>query len=133
MAKSQRDGVRGLPKVPTVFKVMWELYINLDIWSPYCLFTETVVNAQYVSNLQQKLRWLRSWCDALEGGLNELAVVAQRDSESIERDRRFSVGDGDTVPEVAVQEVVHEGDEQAPPCEVTRDAQEAPEGAEVSE
>lgn len=72
MAKSRSDGVRGLPKLPTALKVLFELYCTLDVWSPYCLFSHTVVNRQYVMNLRQKARWLKVFVDKLEQGADEL-------------------------------------------------------------
>lgn len=76
MTKSATKGVKGLPKLPTAMKVLFELYCTLDVWSPYCLFTMNVVNRQYVLNLRAKARWLRVFIDKLEQGCDELLPMA---------------------------------------------------------
>lgn len=94
MAKSRSDGVRGLPKLPTAFKVLFELYCNLDVWSPYCLFTHSVINRQYVLNLRQKARWLRNYIEQLESGCDELAMVEQQCPDPFVGDRELQLRDG---------------------------------------
>lgn len=95
-ASGKREGVRGLPRLPTAIKVIFELYCNLDVWSPYCLYTQTVLNRQYLLNLKQKLRWVKGWLGQLEGGLDELEMVEQQHVEPLVGDRDVYVGDGDS-------------------------------------
>lgn len=104
MTKSKSEGVKGLPKLPTALKVLFELYVTLDVWSPYCLYTRSVVNRQYVLNLRQKARWLRVFIDKLEQGAEELlldacdygtTMVEQQHVEPQLGDRDVQLGIGD--------------------------------------
>lgn len=116
MTKSK--GVKGLPKVTNAVKVLFELYVTLDVNSPYCLFGDTIISRAYAFELRRKVRWLRMYLDNLEQGADELLAVEEvrYGCEVVEQhqpaeqlgDRNVFRREGDSLSEVAVQEELFE-------------------------